>query len=293
VSFIYTHLLTNIEKYKTQLASFNANAITSYSQKKLSIKDFPEPKTYQKADYTIVSNVDLSKRLSTKKRSILNKRLIKKLQTRRIMKNRLYLIAVCILFSLLLFPSVLKAKETTLVSSEIKQNIEVGSQLQIDDSPLTNNYSSIGMGLPTDPNYVLLREVEVALVYNRSNKSDVLGKYWRYRVHYELTFPNNNLPSEIGFVELQFEPNAGIYEELKVYKEVPSSAVLTITKVEGYNGNNGVWESFTTSGTPDFNNNDLDYVPNDIRLELRMGIEYYERLDAASIIPINDLGHNL
>jgi hypothetical protein len=148
------------------------------------------------------------------------------------------------------------------------------------------------MGLPTDPNYVLLREIEVALVYDRSSKSDVLGKYWRYRVHYELTFPNNNLPSEIGFVELQFEPNAGIYEELKVYKEVPSSAVLTITKVEGYNGNNGVWESFTTSGTPDFNNNDLDYVPNDIRLELRMGIEYYERLDAASIIPINDLEHN-
>jgi len=286
VSFIYTHLLTNIEKYKTQLASFNANAITSYSQKKLSIKDFPEPKTYQKADYTIVSNVDLSKRLSTKKRSILNKRLIKKLQTRRIMKNRLYLIAVCILFSLLLFPSVLKAKETTLVSSEIKQNIEVGSQLQIDDSPLTNNYSSIGMGLPTDPNYVLLREVEVALVYSRSNKSDVLGKYWRYRVHYELTFPNNNLPKETGFVELQFEPGEGIYEDLKFYEEIPSTAVLTVTKVEGYDGATGIWNTYSGSATP-------AYVPDDIHLELRMNIEYYERLDAASIIPINDLGHNL
>lgn len=59
----------DIEKYQGQLAAFNANTITSYSQDNLLellstfcvqqgllIKEFPEPKTYQEADYTIVSN---------------------------------------------------------------------------------------------------------------------------------------------------------------------------------------------------------------------------------------------
>lgn len=59
----------DITKYQTQLAAFNVNAVTSYSQENLLellstfcvqqgllIKGFPEPKTYQEADYTIVSN---------------------------------------------------------------------------------------------------------------------------------------------------------------------------------------------------------------------------------------------
>jgi hypothetical protein len=79
------------------------------------------------------------------------------------MKNRLYLIAICILSSLLLFPLISEGSETPLMISELKANIQVGSQLQIDDNPVVSNYSSVGMGLPTDPNYVLLREVEVLL----------------------------------------------------------------------------------------------------------------------------------
>ena len=64
-----TNIDADIEKYQGQLTAFNANAVTSYSQENLLellstfcvqqdllIKGFPEPKTYQEADYTIVSN---------------------------------------------------------------------------------------------------------------------------------------------------------------------------------------------------------------------------------------------
>ena len=64
-----TNIDADIAKYQEQLAAFNANTVTSYSQENLLellstfcvqqgllIKGFPEPKTYQEADYTIVSN---------------------------------------------------------------------------------------------------------------------------------------------------------------------------------------------------------------------------------------------
>jgi len=59
----------DIEKYKTQLASFNANAVTSYSQDNLLellstfclehnllIKGFPEPNQYEESTYDIIVN---------------------------------------------------------------------------------------------------------------------------------------------------------------------------------------------------------------------------------------------
>lgn len=116
------------------------------------------------------------------------------------------------IFLLTLIVNSLTAKETQLQVSEVKQNLQVGQTLSIDDSPITNNLS--GTSTTADPDYVILREIEVALVYDRGDKSDVLGKYWRYRVHYELSYPTSNLPKESGFVELQFEPGEGIYEEI-------------------------------------------------------------------------------
>ena len=193
------------------------------------------------------------------------------------------------LITILLFSFVvnhLNAKETTLTVIEIKPNIQVGNSLQIDDSPISMDLSLLGTSTGSDPDYVIMREVEVALVYDRGNKSDVMGKYWRYRVHYELSYPTSNLPKETGFVELQFEPGEGIYEELKVYEEIPSTAILTITKVEGYDASNGTWNTYTGTNTP-------IYVPNDIRLELRMNVEYYERLDVLSMMPSLDINHSL
>jgi hypothetical protein len=59
----------DIEKYKTQLASFNANAVTSYSQDNLLellstfclehhllIKGFSEPNQYEESTYDIIVN---------------------------------------------------------------------------------------------------------------------------------------------------------------------------------------------------------------------------------------------
>jgi hypothetical protein len=64
-----TNIDEDIEKYKTQLASFNANAITSYSQENLLellstfclehnllIKGFPEPNQYEESTYDIIVN---------------------------------------------------------------------------------------------------------------------------------------------------------------------------------------------------------------------------------------------
>lgn len=58
-----------MQQYQAQLATFSANAVTSYSQENLLdllsdfcfkqevlIKGFTAPQIYQEADYTIVSN---------------------------------------------------------------------------------------------------------------------------------------------------------------------------------------------------------------------------------------------
>lgn len=60
---------TDIEKYQAQLANFNTNAVTSYSQENLLellstfclehdllIKDFPEPNQYEESTYDIIAN---------------------------------------------------------------------------------------------------------------------------------------------------------------------------------------------------------------------------------------------
>ena len=188
------------------------------------------------------------------------------------------------IFLLTLIVNSLSAKDIVLTSIEIKPNVHLSSSLQIDDSPITSGL--IGTNTGSNPDHVVLREVEVALVYDRSNRSDVLGKYWRYRVHYELSYPTSNLPKETGFVELQFEPNEGVYEDLKVHEEIPSIAVLTVTKIEGYDGLTGVWNTYTGTNTP-------SYVPDDIRLELRMNIEYYEKLEVSSLMAAGDINHSL
>ncbi|MEM7104345.1 MAG: RHS repeat-associated core domain-containing protein [Bacteroidota bacterium] len=151
--------------------------------------------------------------------------------------------------------------------------IALGSELEI-----TDDHYGIAVD-PVEPDFVVNRELVVALVYGREARTDVAGSAWSLEVDYKLEHADANGLTETGTLSIRhFAVNDdGVYEALQVFKGLSGKAKLTITRVKAYNANEN----------PDTYLNDPltgCITPEDIRLELRQTTEVYHFLDPATQI---------
>ena len=122
--------------------------------------------------------------------------------------------------------------------------------------------------------YVANYQASVHLIYGRENRTDVSGKYWAYRIHYDLFESTSTTPDQSGTLTISHSAGQGVYEALENYTSTTGSVRLVVTGIEASQNN------FQTPGTEITDPTGIDgIVPQDIRLELRMNTERFDYLD--------------
>ncbi|MFK8103057.1 MAG: RHS repeat domain-containing protein [Saprospiraceae bacterium] len=173
-------------------------------------------------------------------------------------------LSTCWLVLLFLLSSILvcSAHEQTYNTSLDQSGHVTGASIFVKDPLRTDP-----IGIAPNVNYVVERAVEVSLVYHRAKRTDIIGNYWWYRIHYEVYEEGATTPYESGSIEINHQQAGGVYEALNKYLTNTGAVQLKIVQIEA---STDAWQ--TTISNP------VDIVPEDIRLELRMNVERYDYL---------------
>ncbi len=163
------------------------------------------------------------------------------------------------------------------------EEIVPGAELIIED-PLRID----PVGSP--PSYAVTRHVRPDLIYGREDRSDVVGKYWWFKVNYSLFDEGATTPFFTGELVISHEEGGGDYEVLHRQLSTSGYAKLVIDTISASD------DDFVTSTTDPVQIDAL--MPEDVRLELQMEVERFDFLSHTSTVshtfdPPDNTNHNL